>query len=128
MSKRPPEGAHIKVRRWLPFPYTHHGVYIGNDKVIHLTGGPMMKLLGLKKPVVRQDSLDDFCDGANWKLIKQGSYKAINKAQKSLGYEDYNLITNNCEHFATWCTTNDAHSLQALGLRRTGSLLASTTG
>ena len=29
-----------------------------------------------------------------------------------LGEEEYNLITNNCEHFAMWCKTGESVSCQ----------------
>ena len=31
-----------------------------------------------------------------------------------MGEEKYNLVTNNCEHFAMWCKTGEAFSGQVM--------------
>ena len=36
----------------------------------------------------------------------------IRRAMERLGEEEYNLITNNCEHFAMWCKTGESVSCQ----------------
>lgn len=122
-KNKPPKGTHIKVRRWIPVPpftFTHHGVYVGKGWVVHLTGGVIRKILRIKTPRVQQDSLNDFCNGADWVVVEHSDgctpTKAVRRAKQSLGYEDYHLLKNNCEHFASWCTTNDARSLQAFGI------------
>ena len=41
-------------------------------------------------------------------LMLHGSFDrdlVISKAQSKIGEEQYNLVTNNCEHFAMWCIT-----------------------
>lgn len=38
--------------------------------------------------------------------------ETIKRAKKRLGEEDYNLVTNNCEHFAMWCKTGVSESSQ----------------
>ena len=41
-------------------------------------------------------------------LILHGSFKrdlVLWRAQSKIGEEKYNLVTNNCEHFAMWCIT-----------------------
>lgn len=123
-AKFPPNGAHIKVWRNLP-PLWHHGVYVGKGWVIHLSGSIFGKVFGIDTPTVRKDGLAEFCDGADWVVVPHSDgfipKEAVRRAEQSLGYEDYNLLMNNCEHFASWCTTNDARSLQALGLRRAGN-------
>ncbi len=37
---------------------------------------------------------------------------AVNRAMSRLGENKYNLILNNCEHFATWCKTGVSESKQ----------------
>ena len=41
-------------------------------------------------------------------LMLHGSFDrdlVLSKAQSKIGEEQYNLVTNNCEHFAMWCIT-----------------------
>ncbi|NEQ25214.1 MAG: hypothetical protein F6K28_40290, partial [Microcoleus sp. SIO2G3] len=42
----------------------------------------------------------------------------IARAESRLGETNYNLLTNNCEHFATWCKTgrNESKQLAEFGL------------
>jgi hypothetical protein len=46
----------------------------------------------------------------------------VGRAESKLGSKDYNLVTNNCEHFATWCCTGKTASQQ---VRRVSSLTTS---
>ena len=39
--------------------------------------------------------------------------EVVNKARKKIGPFDYDLITNNCEHFARGCKTDNSQSYQA---------------
>lgn len=38
--------------------------------------------------------------------------EAVQRARSRLGEENYNLVTNNCEHFAMWCRTGIQESSQ----------------
>lgn len=38
----------------------------------------------------------------------------VRRAMSEIGRTDYDLFTNNCEHFATWCRYGIAISLQAM--------------
>lgn len=38
--------------------------------------------------------------------------ETIRRARERLGEEQYNLVTNNCEHFAMWCKTGESFSSQ----------------
>ena len=44
-----------------------------------------------------------------WKKVEEDT---IRRAMERLGEEEYNLITNNCEHFAMWCKTGESVSCQ----------------
>ena len=44
-----------------------------------------------------------------WKKVEEDT---IRRAMERLGEEEYNLITNNCEHFAMWCKTGESISCQ----------------
>lgn len=51
-------------------------------------------------------------------ILKKKDYKlyspeeTVQRAYKRLGESSYNLITNNCEHFAIWCKTGISESHQ----------------
>ena len=38
--------------------------------------------------------------------------ETVRRARGRLGEEKYNLVTNNCEHFAMWCKTGVSDSSQ----------------
>jgi hypothetical protein len=87
-------GDHLYVQR---VGYTHHGVFIGNNSVIHYLG----------KEGVTIDSLEVFAQGA--KIHKKESKKIysnaeiIVRARSRLREKNYNLFGNNCENFVIWC-------------------------
>lgn len=96
-----PVGAHLVTRR----PgYTHHGIYIGDGKVIHyaglsrrLSGGP-----------VELVSIECFAAGFGLVIIRHtgtpySGTEAAQRAASRLGEHNYRLLTNNCEHFCLWC-------------------------
>lgn len=43
---------------------------------------------------------------------RYNSMETIKRAKSRLGEKNYNLVTNNCEHFAIWCKTNISESYQ----------------
>ena len=106
-------GLHLMVSRGL---YTHHGIYIGGNQVIHYAGFAE----AFKKGAIEQTSLESFLGGVdNFKVVNYPSYQNIyapeeivHRAESCLGEDDYNLFFNNCEHFACWCVTGKARSQQ----------------
>jgi hypothetical protein len=99
-------GTHLQVKRT---GYTHHGIYVGNGCVVHYSGFAEM----FKKGKIELTSIDDFIGEA--KDLYRVKYPAkcevfsddeiCERALSRLNENNYNLITNNCEHFATWCVT-----------------------
>ena len=106
-------GEHIKVHR---IGYTHHGIYIGNDQVIHYTGEVFQKVFSENQPKIRQDHISVFSNGNKIKRVHHSKTffydQIITRAQSKLGESRYSLIFNNCEHFATWCVTGQYKSEQ----------------
>lgn len=111
-----PVGAHLETPRMKGI-YTHHGIYVGNKKVVHYAGLSD----GLKTAPVEEVSLDKFLQEGE----KQTSYKIIhhehpsfspkqivNRAYSRISENNYNLIGNNCEHFVHWCIYNLSSSSQ----------------
>lgn len=102
------KGDHIYIsyiHKLTDFPYTHHGIYCGSGKVIHYYKGK-----------IRITSLSKF--GRESKTHVKGykkcysSSRVVKRAKSRLGEQLYNLVFNNCEHFAYWCKTGKHTSKQ----------------
>ena len=92
--KKLKKGDHISVQR---IGYSHHGIYDGCGSVYEYNEG-----------FVRVVSLENFANEDKISVItneptKRSGEEIINRAKKRLGENNYNLICNNCENFATWC-------------------------
>ena len=98
------KGDHLVVGRSI---YTHHGIFIGNGKVIHYTNNNGVESV----------SLAEFSQGkrVHIRYYNDSSYspnERVRRAKRRLGEKNYNLVFNNCEHFATWVATNKHESKQ----------------
>ena len=94
-------GQHIFVKR---LGYTHHGVVVGKNTIIHYSG----ELLQKSNAAIIKTTLEDFSQGATVQIQRyEKSIFTANeialRAHNKLGESRYNLIFNNCEHFARWC-------------------------
>lgn len=96
-------------------PLEHHAVRdVRRNCVIHYHGPDG------EPTCVREDSWDDFVQKwPRWRVVQLPSSAAhaeqvLVRAYDKEGEAEYNLLTNNCEHFATYCFSGDAVSLQAL--------------
>lgn len=114
-------GDHIKVRRFYGL-YSHHGVYVGDNNVLHLTGDPKrgspMFLCGEGMASVKINDLKEFESGGESlivKAVKKDMDKSIFMQEvNQLVNKDreYNLVLHNCEHFANKITDNEEKSQQ----------------
>lgn len=109
----PPVGSHLVSPR---MGFNHHGLYIGNGRVIHYSGmartlscRDILKLPGLiRYGAVVKTSLKRFCDGHGFRVLEHPNAKftgeaAVERAKKRLYERSYYLYGNNCEHFVNWC-------------------------
>ena len=102
--------------------YRHYGVYVGDGEVIHYSSedGDFGENISIHKTVMER-----FLDGAGKYYIcrfpKQSRIKGyhlytkretVERAYQRLGERRYDLLNNNCEHFAVWCQTNISNSSQ----------------
>lgn len=92
--------------------YTHHGLYIGKQQVIHYEGK-----LGCDSGCIAKVTLAEFCDGAScrirdYPLRVYGRKESVERAYQRLGECDYNLALNNCEQFVAWCIMGIGYSEQ----------------
>ncbi|TVQ55240.1 MAG: NC domain-containing protein [Spirulina sp. DLM2.Bin59] len=87
--------------------YEHHGIDCGDGTVIHY-----------RKPseIIERTPFATFSRG---KPVRKKTYPTtyipdvvVDRAFSRLGENRYNLLFNNCEHFATWCKTGVSHSQQ----------------
>lgn len=103
------KGDHIKVKRK---GYYHHGIDVGENRVIHFTGEPGQK----SGAEIKETSLEDFLFGGKLEIVSYSiclpTEETINIAKSFLGATGYNLIFNNCEHFARYCKTKEKKSEQ----------------
>ncbi|AFZ03464.1 lecithin retinol acyltransferase family protein [Calothrix sp. PCC 6303] len=86
--------------------FTHHGIYIGDNRVIHywdgkIRRGKIYKDKWLRRSIKIQEYEKCYC-----------SERVVKRAKKRLGERKYNLILNNCEHFTYWCKTGKHKSRQ----------------
>jgi hypothetical protein len=107
-------GDHVYVRRRRRYSrYSHHGIDCGDGTVIHYAGEPRT----VRR--VERSSLAHFAGGAEVlvRAHRRGLPPAevVAKAESRLGSVGYHLVWNNCEHFATWCSTGSRGSKQVRG-------------
>ncbi|VXC74765.1 Hydrolase [Burkholderia sp. 8Y] len=106
----PPLGSELVTRRC---GYEHHGIYAGNGTVIHYAGFAK----SLHRGPVEEVSIAQFADGHDLivRLHPAAAFvglEAVRRAHSRLGENRYRLLTNNCEHFVSWCLFGEARSTQ----------------
>jgi hypothetical protein len=86
--------------------FNHHGIDLGDGTVAHYLEGREI----LRSP------LAEFSQGQPLRVISHAEASPVGvtlrRAMGRLGEQDYNLLFNNCEHFATWCKTGRHRSEQ----------------
>jgi hypothetical protein len=102
-------GDHIRVRR---LGYWHHGIDCGDGTVIHYAGD----LSHRRNASVERASLDRFSKGGRIRTVRYvhpaDADSVIMRAEARLKETGYNVLFNNCEHFARWCKTGIHESKQ----------------
>lgn len=104
----------VPVGRRLGFAPLHYGVYDGYGGVFHFNG---------ITPADAQIHYSLFADFAKGGTVSVDSCikifspqeiveRAISKVGEDFG--GFNLLTNNCEHFARWCATDVRQSSQVI--------------
>jgi predicted nicotinamide N-methyase len=120
--KEPYIGAHIRVQIQSIY---HHGIYIGNNEVIQF--GLLSDMLKPKEEVkVLVSSIEEFLQGGFLEVrvfdrkerkIKNDDLKIVEIAKSKLGEDGYDIVHNNCEHFANFCIFNKKESKQIDDIR-----------
>ena len=103
-------GAHLATPRQ---GFVHHRLYVGNGRVIHYRGFDRL----FRRHPVQEVSLTTFAGGRGFEIMHKTrdadtAALAVARARSRLGEDRYQLWSNNCEHFVTWCIDGVARSLQ----------------
>jgi hypothetical protein len=92
-------GDHIAAPRLLG--YTHHGIYVGNGRVIHYQE---------KGYMIDETSFDAFKGSfptipykVNHPKPKFSPSEIVDRARSRIGEQKYSISECNCEHFCNWC-------------------------
>jgi|GEM_PF-2209645 len=107
----------VTIARNLNFGPEHYGVYDGKGGVYHFTG------FNPDNAKIVYTSIDAFADGGkvyvdSYPKAKYTPEEIIKRAESKVGsdFGRYNIIYNNCEHFANWCVTGVRQSMQSLNV------------
>jgi hypothetical protein len=116
-EQEPPLGAHLVTPRLL---YRHHGIYVGNGRVIHYAG----LARGLGRGPVEEVSLGYFGHGREIRVRHElrlfHCCEVVERARSRLGEDRYRILTNNCEHLCAWALRGETRMGQ---LKRLGTSL-----
>jgi len=116
-------GDHLEVSRWL---YRHHGVYVGDDRVVQFGG----RILDKPRARIEEVSLAQFERGGVARVVDHTKERFLRMwgmtetlpPQRILArarclvetqpHGVYNLLGRNCETVALWCATGVGESMQ----------------
>lgn len=113
-------GSRLIVRRRA---YFHHGIYIGNGRVIHYAGW-----VRGTRGLVEEVTLEEFTEGHPYRIgrmppDRRAGEDVVGRARSRLGERRYNLLRNNCEHFCNWSQLGECRSEQVEALMKPALLL-----
>lgn len=114
-DEAPPLAAHLVTSRR---GYTHHGIYVGDGKVVHYAGLSRSWRSG----PVEEVSLAEFAHGRTIRVRTCSNpqfepREVVTRARSRLGENRYQVLANNCEHFCEWCLRGRNRSSQVERLR-----------
>lgn len=111
----------------VPVTYKHYGVYIGDDKIIHFASKKEDDPAEIHETTIigfldNLDIYDGFfiLDFSKYDGKVYSAAQTIKRAKSKIGEMGYDLLDNNCEHFAMWCKTGIKRSRQTERIARRG--------
>jgi hypothetical protein len=115
-------GSHLVTPR---MGYFHHGIYVGDEKVVHYSG----LADGMNRGPVEEVTLAAFSTGKGYTVKeyetpKFSGLEIAARARSRIGEDLYCVFSNNCEHFCEWCINNDHDSKQVTN----GTAVVGSTG
>lgn len=104
----------------------HHGVYVGNDQVVHYWNDRGVEREKVKDPasgLVQSTTLEDFRNLATKRrssvmvlphpaTARLPGPESVRRAKLMVGTRAYDLFRNNCEHLANWAVFGIPYSSQ----------------
>jgi hypothetical protein len=122
VAEEPPPGSHLVTPR---LGYLHHGIYVGEHRVVHYAG----LMPWADRHSVEEVTFAHFAKGRNvfvrtHAVARFQRQDVIQRARSRLGEDAYRLLRNNCEHFCEWCVQGEHRSYQVERLLRVPRLLA----
>ena len=147
MENLPKIGDHVFVDRSVfgVKLYEHHGIYVGDDMVVHYNGlarGIVLEkscfeeILSNVVPLdkrnvakVEMTSLEEFASGDTWQIKKHANAPFSGTdialcAKSRVGEQKYNLLINNCEHFCNECVFGEHISQQVQNVKQNSALFS----
>ena len=117
MSNTLQSGDILIVNRGL---YKHYGIYAGNGTVIHYASrhGDFGDDICIHEAPLEQFANEDeiivgrFSETFLRTHTLHSPEETVRRARSRIGERKYNLVTNNCEHFALWCKAGLSESFQ----------------
>lgn len=126
------KGDVLKVNRGI---YFHYGVYAGEDRVVHFSAPKGENETNPLTANICEVSLEDFAKGGEPEVDTnfEPAYEPdeiVERARLMIGTQlgRYNLVGNNCEHFANWCKTGNTKSSQSKAVGEVLRNLSETAG
>ena len=125
--------------------YEHHGIYVGDDMVVHYNGlarGIVLEkscfeeILSNVVPLdkrnvakVEMTSLEEFTSGDILQIKKHANapFSGVDIAlcaKSRVGEQKYNLLINNCEHFCNECVFGEHISQQVQNVKQNSALFS----
>ena len=111
----------------------HYGIYVSDDQVIQFGLAPRQRVqVADSSVVVCQSNMDVFCDGNFVEVAvvekrdkkRMSPTQTVQNALSRLGEGGYNVIHNNCEHFAYECYLGQKYCSQTDDVRKKFAFLS----
>ena len=115
---RPGDMVRVRIRSGV----WHYGVVTGENEVVQFGPPPRGPAVPAEEIRVCTGTLDDFAGDSIVEVAKLGlaekarrirPAETVRLARASIGQGGYDILKNNCEHFATRCVFGRARSEQA---------------
>ena len=114
------KGDHLRVNRG---PYDHEGIYVGEGRVVHYS--EPRPNAGKREAIIQETSIEVFANGGQVHSdpstpTRYTPEQLAQRARSRIGESAYDLLRNNCEHFAAWVRTGRSISNQVEGAMLVG--------